>query len=395
MPSPVARPLPGCGLVPAGARRTAYTARPKALPMKRILLLFAAAAAVAVAVALPPPACAAPVAEPEPEAELAALQAHADAGVRALRFDTLDAEADALRASRARLADGRWKLSMLFGAIGDAMSHVVVDEGDRRALEAAAAGYARAHPTSANAGLFLARVHLAEGWMARGRGDWLDVPADGRRRFEAALAQARADLDERRATLAANPMWYADRIEVASLAGEPQALVDGLLREALAREPRFHAAAFAALAARSPRRGGSTSAMMRFIDTVGVAGEGPRAEGLYVRLVMVAQEDYPRIEADPALDWAATTRAFDAILGSYPAPRNVRRFLLMACDHPDRTAARVLLRYVTEPASAPAASASPPPHGGGLERCMAWARATPAPADGRGVIVDTGRPPAP
>jgi hypothetical protein len=200
-------------------------------------------ALAAVAAALLSHVPAALSAEPDPEAELAALQAQADAQVRTLRFDALDAQADALRASRARLADGRWKLSMLFGAIGEAMSHVVVDEGDRRALESAAQAYANAHPASANAGLFLARVHLAEGWMARGRGEWEFVPADGRRRFEAALAQARADLDDRRAALAVNPMWYADRIEVASLGGESPARVDGLLREALARERRAGAAA--------------------------------------------------------------------------------------------------------------------------------------------------------
>jgi len=313
------------------------------------------------AVALPMSALAAAV---EPEAELAALQAHAEAEVRALHFAALDAEADGLRTSRARLADGRWKLSRLFGGIEAAMAHVVVDEADRQVLESAAESYARTHPASANAGLFLARVYLAEGRMARGQGDWEDVPADGRRRFLEALAQAREVLDGRRRALSANPVWYADRIEIASLSGEPGARVDELLREALAREPRFHVAAYAALAARSPRRGGSQAAMMALVNDVGRAGEGARAEGLYARLVIVAQEDVPRIAQDPALDWPAMTRAFDAILRSYPAPRNVRRFLLMACDRPDRAAARALLGQV-----------APPPAGGPeLERCVAWAR---------------------
>jgi len=317
-----------------------------------------------VAAALPLAALAAAI---DPEAELAALQAHADAEVRALHFEALDAEADALRTSRARLADGRWKLSMLFGAIDAAMAHVVVDEAERQALESAAASYARTHPASANGGLFLARVHLAEGWMARGHGDWEDVPPDGRRRFQEALARAREVLDGRRATLSANPMWYADRIEVASLAGEPAARVDALLREALAREPRFHAAAYAALAARSPRRGGSAAAMMAFVNDVGRASEGARAEGMVARLAIVAREEVPRIAQDPALDWPAMTRAFDAILRTYPAPRNVRRFLLMACDRPDRAAARALLRYVPPT----------PASGAELERCVAWARETP------------------
>jgi hypothetical protein len=117
--------------------------------------------------------------------------------------------------------------------------------------------------------------------------------------------------------------------------------------------------------------------MMRFIADVGAASEGARAEGLYARLVIVAQEDYPRIEADPSLDWPAMTRAFDTILRTYPAPRNVRRFLLMACDHPDRATARALLRHVAEPVAAPAASAASSARGAGLERCMAWARAAP------------------
>jgi hypothetical protein len=334
--------------------------------MKLVHLALAAMAALLAAAQTTPAGAAAP----EREGELAALEARVDGQVRAFDFAALDAEADALRASRARLADGRWKLSMMFGAVDEAMAHVVVDEADRRALESMAAAYARAHPASANAGLFLAHVALAEGWMARGQGEWKDVPADGQRRFQAALAQAREILDANRKVLSANPVWYADRIEIASLGGEPAARVDELLRAALAREPRFHAAAYAALAARSPRRGGSAAAMMAFANDVGRATEAARAEGLYARLVIVAQEDVPRIERDPALDWAAMTRAFDAILASYPAPRNVRRFLLMACDRPDRAVARVLLRY--------ADAVSPPLHGSDVERCIAWARETPA-----------------
>jgi hypothetical protein len=304
--------------------------------------MLRAAFALVVALLAPPAAA-------DASAEMAAFRKHVAAELRALDFRALDAEADAFRASGARFADGRWKLSLLFAATGSTLPSLVLDDGRRRALEAAAAAWAKAHPASANAALFRAQILEAEAWAARGRGERASVAPDGQRRFDSAMQEARRLLDEARGAAAANPVWHAERIYLSTWTGEPPEQTGALLREALAREPRFHATYFAGLAAHTPFWGGSPASMMAYINEVGRASEPARAEGLYARLVWTAQDDDPRIEDSPALDWPAMTRAFDAVLAAWPDPRNVQKFFLMACRHADKPLAARLFAKVREP----------------------------------------------
>jgi hypothetical protein len=304
-------------------------------------------------------------------AEMAAFRAHVVAELRALDFRALDAEADAYRASGARFADGRWKLSLLFATTGGALPDLVLDDARRRALEASTAAYAKAHPASANAGLFRVQVLEAEAWAARGKGDRASVAPDGQRRFEATMIEARHLLDAGRAAMDTNPVWYVERLSLSTYTGEDPAWAEALMREGLARSPRFHAIYYAGLVARTPSWGGSAAKMMAWINETGHASDAARAEGMYARLVWTAQDDDERIEDDPALDWPAMMAAFDAILHAWPDQRNVQKFFMMACRHADKPLAARLLPRVREPLLPDIVDADDQP---AFRQCADWAR---------------------
>ncbi len=277
---------------------------------------------------------------------LGSFQRRVDSNLRTSNIASLDAAADELRISKARFDDGRWKLSIFFGVIEDTLSSIVTDRAARTNLELRLDAYARTHPNSMNAPLFLAMLLEAEAWEARGTGYASTVSPQQWHAFDEKMGQARAALDRSKPTLSGNPAWFNERIDHATHTSEGDGIVTALLLEGIKREPRYLPNYFAALVQKSPRWGGTRKAMVSFINQVGLNSPEARSEGLYARLVWFAENDYPAIEADPGISWAEMTRAFDAILKTYPAERNAQKFFFMACMHSDQPEAAKLLNLV-------------------------------------------------
>jgi hypothetical protein len=280
------------------------------------------------------------------EDNLRALQHRVESNLRTSNIAALDDEAYRLRSSKARFKDGRWKLSMLYGAIGDSLPDIVKNEKPRERLESQIASYAATHPKSTNAGLFRAMVLEAEAWDARGSGYANTVSPEGWRAFSEKMGQARTVLDGGRQLMADNPAWYTDRIDLAIYTNESPGTVTALLRDGIRREPHYLPNYFAGLVRETPRWGGSTSAMVSFINRVALASPVAQSEGMYARLVWFAEDDYPNIGADPGIDWKEMARSFDAILGRFPSERNAQKFFFMACMHSDKPMAIKLLPFV-------------------------------------------------
>jgi hypothetical protein len=320
---------------------------------------------LALAVALPPGARA------DTGTEAEGVRQRAVAWVRALEFKALDAQADAWRRSRARVADGRWKLALLYEGLEEGLPEIVADETRRRALESAVDDYVVLHPRSANAGLFRAKVYEAEGWAARGLGLANTIPPGGSARFRSAMGQARDALDRGREAMAANPHWYKERIDIATYLGEDPTIGAALLHESSIREPRYLPTWFAALAQATPRWGGSERAMMAFAnDANRDAPEATRAEGLYAALVWTGSSEYPGMLDDAALDWPAMRRSMDTFVHRYPAERNAQKLLFMACRRADKGEARKLLPLIRQPASEEALGHR---NVAAYQQCLDWA----------------------
>ena len=280
------------------------------------------------------------------EDDLRALERRVESNLRTSNIAALDQEADRFRLSKARFEDGRWKLSMLYGDIGDSLVDIVKNQEARKVLESQIASYVATHPGSTNARLFQAMLLEAEAWDARGSGYANTVSPQGWKTFGEKMRKARAVLDGGRKLMASNPAWYTDRIELAIYTNESPDTVAALLRDGIRREPHYLPNYFAGLVRETPRWGGSRSAMVSFINRVALASSVAQSEGMYARLVWFAENDYPNIDADPGIDWKQMARSFDAILGKFPSERNAQKFFFMACMHSDRPMATELLAFV-------------------------------------------------
>jgi len=186
------------------------------------------------------------------------------------------------------------------------------------------------------------------GWKARGNGTADTVTPKGWHEFGQAMDGAAAILDHQRARLVGNPEWYALRMEVAIYRNESQPAIRALFDEGVRREPAYLALYQTMQLNLSPMWNGSNRALMDFVNDAGHRSPAAASEGLYARLVWNASPDYVRIELDPRLDWAAMRDGMDAVVARYPAERNVQKFFLMACSHPDKKEAQKLLAKIHE-----------------------------------------------
>ena len=292
--------------------------------------------------------------------------------VRAHHFEKLDQEADRLRLDKSRLADGRWKLAIFFGAVAETLPDIIQSPRQRATFEAGLAEYIKLHPTSMNAPLILAKVAQAIGWQARGNGLAKTVTEQGWRTFKLSMSTAAAILDEQRSRLAQHPQWYCERLSVATYLGEPDPLASEIFNEGMRREPAYLSLYFTMQMRLSQRWHGSNRALMAFINDVGVRSPAAVTEGLYTRMVWYGSALFSRIELDPALDWNAMRKGMDAIVASYPAERNVQKMFFMACGHSDREQAKKLLPLIREEPLREVLNVNVPV----FRLCMKWAQGT-------------------
>jgi hypothetical protein len=306
------------------------------------------------------------------ETELQEFWGHVSDEVQARDFEALDREAEEYRTTGSRLSDGLWKLAVFHLAVADALTGIVGSPRRKQEFESELTAYAKAHPDSKTAPLLMTQTAEAIGFKARGGGYANTVTPQGWRGLATAMDGARAILEANRERLAANPEWYALRMEVALYRGEPQASIQALFDAGVRREPAYLPLYQTMQVTLSPQWHGSDDALMDFINEVGRHSPAAASEGLYARLVWNASPTYSRIERDPRLDWDAMRKGIDAVVARYPAERNVQEFFFMSCSHPDKETARKLLPLMHEEPSRDLLRSNVPL----FRMCKEWAAGT-------------------
>ena len=317
-----------------------------------------------------------------------ALHADATARIAAGRFDSLLAEADKDLQSRARFADGRWKLAILLGGMRRGFAHNAASPADWNAWDASLRQLAARHPDSPNAWLFVAIAAHSHAWAERGSGFSDTVSDEGAAAFARNLGQARAVLDAHKAP--ANPAWYALRLAVGGALGESRSRLDGLFLEAIERQPDYVQTWQSRENYLEPKWGG------RLEDVVALAELGRRTvspgegRGMMVEVLAIAlQCECNALLANQGVDWGAVQASMDDVLQRYPDEVNAQRFFYIACERADKAMAQHLLPWVK-------AAASPSLTDGNVEmfeQCRAWAQGRKAsfavldPETGRSRIV--------
>jgi hypothetical protein len=289
--------------------------------------------------------------------------------LRARSFEVLGREADRFLTERSRMSDGRWKLAMFYRAVAGALPEIMRSKRRKEEFESALTNYAKSHPASQMVPLLMAQAAEAIGFEARGGGYADTVTPQGWRDFGIAMDGARAVLEANRKRLATNPEWYTLRMEVAIYRNESQASIKALFDEGVRREPAYLPLYQTMQLNLSPQWHGSNRQLMDFVNEAGHNSPAAASEGLYARLVWNASPTYAQIELDPRLDWPAMRAGMDAVVAHYPAERNVQKFFLIACSHPDKEEARKLFSLIHEAPSREVLGSNVPIFG----LCQEWA----------------------
>jgi hypothetical protein len=156
----------------------------------------------------------------------------------AQKFADLDCIANAARSGKARFADGRWKLNVLYWALAAPQGHAT--EEDWAAHLKKLQHWASARPRSITARLALANAYTDYAWDARGSDYAGTVTQSGWRLLGERTAKAKAILARASQLRAKCPHWYAVMQKIALVEGWDHARVDALLDQAIAFEPDYY-----------------------------------------------------------------------------------------------------------------------------------------------------------
>jgi len=284
---------------------------------------------------------------------------------------TLESLAQTYRSERSRTSSGVWKLTVLYGAIDDAIPNYQ-DELDERAFQAVELRiqeWARAHPRSPSAQVAYGRALLAHAWyFRRGKAAHL-VPEAAWEPFHRYVSRARDHLERHKTVASADPWWYQTMIRVARAQGWERPRLEALLDEALRREPLFYQTYFEAFTYLLPKWHGDLREIEDFANRAVARTQAQEGMAMYARIYWFAsQKEYGTalFRSSRAL-WPKMKAGFDDVVSRYPDAWNLNHYAKFACLAGDRSTTRTLLGRLP---GEPIASAWETP--GLLDECRRW-----------------------
>lgn len=278
--------------------------------------------------------------------ERLALRDHMARLVAAGRYAEIVARAEADIAEGKRLSDGTWRGYETYMAFEEGLWQRPVDDPLWPALLNDLRERSQRRP--GDVFLYVQALH-AYAWKVRGGGVIGGVSALQRQSFGQLMAAAREALDTNRPALIASPMWFAQRTTVANELGEGQQSLRALFQEGIRRFPDFHPIVLTRVRALTPKWGGSEDALMDLLDTVAAMPEPALKEGLYARVVWVAEDEDEMLFLDPRFKPALWRASFDAMLARWPDARIRQRYFFQACEMSERAIAQSQLAAMAQP----------------------------------------------
>jgi hypothetical protein len=280
------------------------------------------------------------------QAQRATQQATISRLVAVADYARVQKMADRLLASRARFADGLWRLSFLYGQFGQAMTERFKEDAQWERAQKRLLALAKRRPMAL---LLVHEAFAGQGHVFRGTGYASSVPPASWQAFRDLVGGARTMLDAHKAVLSPNPAWYSLRISDAVDLGEDPVAARRLFDEGRQRHPTYHAIYFARLREVIPAWGGSVAQIVDLLDEAARSGPAATAEGVYARLLWAAEGYDVKLIYDARIDDAAFRASVDGLIASYPDPWNVQKMFWFACQRSDRALAARLLGLIRGP----------------------------------------------
>jgi hypothetical protein len=258
------------------------------------------------------------------------IQATVRTAFVAKRFVAINDLAGQMRQQRSRLADGRWELPFVTGAVGWNLH-----PRDKAAWQARLAqidDWIASTPRDSTPYLAKATVLVAYAWDARGGGWANTVDENDWRLFKERLVAAQQVLESSSAISKASPVWYETMQAVALGLSWPEPAYTSLFNEAVQREPTYYFFYFNAAQYFLPRWQGTPRDLAKFVDGAVNRTQTKEGQTLYARIYWSLLWAFKNQTFSPdRAKWPRMRQGFQDILRSYPDNWNANAFAFYAC----------------------------------------------------------------
>lgn len=280
--------------------------------------------------------------------EIQQIQSEAYRSLLDRRFAELNAMADRLTTSKARLPDGRWKLNFVISGLTNQLP-----ERDAKAwasrLQLVEEWLAES-PNNATPYLAKAALLIAYAWDARGSGYASTVKDSDWPIFRQRIAQARQVLEKSASISKRSPLWYENMQSIATAQSWSEDEFLRLFREGVSKEPTYYFLYFSAANYLLPRWHGSAVRLSEFTDEAVRATESKEGQTLYARIYWSLLWALQDSTFSPGYaDWPRMRRGFEDIVRVYPDNWNLNAFAYYACMARDWRTAKIVGAKVSFP----------------------------------------------
>ena len=263
--------------------------------------------------------------------------------LRERKVDLLEAETETVLESRQRLADGRWRVDLLYVGL-----YGYFDQPNRAIDLDIIQQWQRAYPTSKTAAVTQAVYWMRSAADVRGSPLGTKVQAKVAEEYQRRVRLAREVLESSRAYATANPVWYQVMIAVGIASGWPLRDVRAVFDEAVAREPAYYSYYLSYGERLTPRWGGSLDEFHKFVDEAVDRTRSTDGQTMYARLYGDIQDMYPDTDIfrEMGASWRKMKAGFEDLVKRYPSRWNMNAFASYACKAGDKKTFLALLPKV-------------------------------------------------
>lgn len=266
----------------------------------------------------------------------------------ARRFVEINSLAGQMRQQRSRLADGRWELPFVTGALDWNLQPR--DSAAWQARMAQIDDWIAITPRDSTPYLAKATLLVDYAWDARGSGWANTVDEKGWRLFKERLTTAQQVLESSSAISKTSPVWYETMQKVALGLSWPEPAYTSLFNEAIQLEPTYYPFYFNAAQYFLPRWQGRPGDVAKFVDEAVYRTQRKEGQTLYARIYWSLLWAFKNQTFAPGrAKWPRMRLGFQDILRSYPDNWNANAYAFYACMAEDWSSYQQATKMMTHP----------------------------------------------
>ena len=276
----------------------------------------------------------------------ATLRAQIEPWLRDSAFEKIDALADELRKSQARLPTGALKLTQLYAELSRVPNGAVDGQWEARIEQCRE--WIKQRPDSIAAHLLLIDLLQCYAWHARGGGYASTVSTKGAVLFRERISEAVEALRTAGKFAKQDPEWFAIAVHLAVDQGWSAEVVEELCEGSAKVDPMFLRTMIDATRYYFPQWHGKPGELEKFAAFAVKLTEKQWGKAAYARIVNQAQLTFGyRVFQDFGFSWETTKQGFEDWNRRYPPDlHRTETFCRLACDARDRETAAKLFAVI-------------------------------------------------